>query len=158
GAIFAVLFLLPLLDKVLPRGLAHFLACSFVFALVGGAGFLTFPALSEDAHNEKFQADRALAERAAAPAKLMAARPEVGFPPEGAGCLLARDPLYHGTKVLQTKCLGCHYYGGKGQDKQAAPDLLHYGSRSWLRGLLEDPNGPGYFGKAKGCGAMGRWR
>src|SRR5262249_17985637 len=40
SAILVVLLVIPLLDKVLPRGFAHFLACCVVFGLVGGAGYL----------------------------------------------------------------------------------------------------------------------
>ena len=50
-AIMVVLLLLPLLDRVLPGRLAHFLACAFVFALVGGAGYLTVEA-SRDGRRE----------------------------------------------------------------------------------------------------------
>ncbi len=41
---------------------------------------------------------------------------------------------------------------------QSAPDLQFYGSRGWLRGLLEDPGSTAYYGKVPQCGAMTRWR
>ena len=40
-ALVVVMMFLPFLDRILPRKLAHFLACGFVFAVVGGAGYLT---------------------------------------------------------------------------------------------------------------------
>jgi ubiquinol-cytochrome c reductase cytochrome b subunit len=121
GAVVTVLFLLPLLDKLLPRGLAHFLACGFVFALVGGAGFLTYQATIEDMTNRKFQTDRATAEEAAKRAILLAE--EVGITPEGPGYLLRRDPLFHGRRVLEQKCLSCHTFGGKGQSSHLVYDV-----------------------------------
>ena len=36
-ALVVVMMVLPFLDRILPRKLAHFLACGFVFAVVGGA-------------------------------------------------------------------------------------------------------------------------
>ena len=55
STILLVLFLLPLLDRVLPSNLLRFLACGFVFALVGGAGFLTVQSLLGDARDPQFQ-------------------------------------------------------------------------------------------------------
>jgi mono/diheme cytochrome c family protein/uncharacterized membrane protein len=113
GAIVTVLLLLPLLDRLFPRRFAHFLACAFVFALVGGAGYLTYLATVEDLTNAKFQADRRSAEEAAARAKFLAS--EIGIEPDGAGYLLRRDPLHHGRLTLEQKCLSCHVFHGRGQ-------------------------------------------
>src|SRR5207249_5134166 len=96
GAIVTVLLALPLLDKLLPGRLAHFLACSFVFGLVGGASYLTYEAVAADARDPKFQADRREADRARNRALQLAKAPEIGIPPEGAAYLLARDPYTHG--------------------------------------------------------------
>src|SRR6185437_11403529 len=62
-AIMVVMLLIPLFDKVLPGKLAHFLACSFVFALVGSAGYLTYEAMRDDRHDVLFQAERAKADQ-----------------------------------------------------------------------------------------------
>jgi quinol-cytochrome oxidoreductase complex cytochrome b subunit/mono/diheme cytochrome c family protein len=113
GTVFLVLFLLPFFDKLLPRRLAHFLACGLVFVIVGGAGYFTWLAFNEDAHNSKFQSSLARAEEAARRAKELAG--EEGISPEGAGYLLQRDPLTRGRAVLEQKCLSCHYYNGHGQ-------------------------------------------
>ena len=48
-ALVVVMMILPFLDRILPRKLAHFLACGFVFAVVGGAGYLTVQAMRADA-------------------------------------------------------------------------------------------------------------
>src|SRR5207248_1361806 len=113
-AIVAVLMIVPLLDKVLPRGFAHFLACCFVFGLVGGAGYLTYAAWDADAHDDAFQAARARADASRRRALELAADPAVGIPPEGARYVLFRDPKTHGAAVLGAKCLGCHVDGGTG--------------------------------------------
>src|SRR4029077_3079235 len=57
-AIMVVMLLIPLFDRILPGKLAHFLACCFVFALVGGAGYLTFAAWKSDSQDVAFQEQR----------------------------------------------------------------------------------------------------
>lgn len=158
SALVAVLLLVPLFDKLLPRGLAHFLACGLVFAMVGGAGYLTYEAWQADAGDESFQASRRKADSARLRAATLAGDPAVGVPPDGAAYVLLRDPLYHGRATLEAKCLSCHVYDGKGVGAQSAADLKDFGSRSWLRGLLEDPKSATYFGKVPQCGGMARWK
>jgi ubiquinol-cytochrome c reductase cytochrome b subunit len=169
GAILTVLLVLPLLDKILPARLAHILACSFVFALIGGAGSLTWAALREDAGNRQFQAARRRADQARDRALQLARAPGVGIPPEGAGYLLLRDPLSHGRAVLEARCLGCHRYRGRGLSiplgggeetlsPQTAADLAGFGTRPWVRGLLEDPGAAPYFGTIPQCRGMIRWK
>ncbi|GAC1471805.1 MAG: hypothetical protein NVSMB9_18340 [Isosphaeraceae bacterium] len=157
-AIMAVLLLIPLFDKVLPGKLAHFLACCFVFAIVGEAGYLTYEATQADAKDAQFQASRLKADAARQRALALASDPRAGIPPEGASYVLLRDPLIHGRAVLEAKCLGCHVYDGKGVAPQVASDLKDFGSRAWLRGLLENPKSPTYFGTVRGCGGMARWK
>jgi len=157
-AIMVVLLLLPLLDRVLPGRIAHFLACAFVFALVGGAGYLTVEAWREDGANQKFRADRAEADVARKRAITLAGDEKVGIPPDGAAYVLLRDPLFHGRAVLDRKCLGCHVYDGKGVGEQSAADLKDFGSRGWIRGLLENPQAPAYFGKVPQCDGMAEWK
>ena len=157
-AILVVLLLLPLLDRVMPSRLAHFLACAFVFALVGGAGYLTVEAWREDGANQKFLADRAEADVARKRAIELAKDEKVGIPPDGAAYVLLRDPLYHGRAVLGRKCLGCHVYDGKGDGEQSAADLKDFGSRGWIRGLLENPQASAYFGKVPQCDGMAEWK
>ncbi|MDR3639675.1 MAG: cytochrome b N-terminal domain-containing protein [Isosphaeraceae bacterium] len=157
-SIMAVMCAIPLFDRILPSRLAHFLACGFVFALFGGAGYLTYEALDYDARSPLFRQARAQADEARERAFQLAAR---GIPPEGSSYLLSRDPLFHGRDVLSRKCLSCHYYDGKGQGgdtPQTASDLKGFGTQEWLRGLLENPRSPSYFGKVKQCGGMARWR
>lgn len=157
-AIMAVMLLIPLFDRLLPKGLAHFLACAFVFGLVGGAGYLTYEAFKADSEDKMYQASRIKADIARKRAIALAENPEAGVPPDGATYVLLRDPLYHGSATLVAKCLGCHVFEGKGKDKQVAADLKDFGSRVWLRGLLENPKSATYFGNVPQCGGMARWK
>ena len=158
STILLVLFLLPLLDRALPSRLVHFAACALVFALIGGAGYLTAEALQYDATDKQFLAARKKADEARERALFLAASPQAGIPPEGAGFLMRRDPLTHGLAVLDKKCLGCHVLGGKGTGEQTACDLKDFGSRAWVRGLLENPQAAAYYGKVPKCDGMAEWK
>ncbi|MDX2038007.1 MAG: cytochrome b N-terminal domain-containing protein [Isosphaeraceae bacterium] len=157
-AIMIVMFALPLLDKIFPKKFAHFFACSFVFAIVGAAGYLTFEAFRADENDSAFKESRIRAD-AARNRALVLAKAE-GIPPEGAAYVLGRDPLYHGGRTFDKKCLSCHYFGGKGLEgnPQSAPDLEGYGTKAWVRGLLENPSSDKYFGKVPQCDGMARWK
>lgn len=166
GAVLTVMLALPLLDRVLPLRRAHALACGFVFALLGGVGLLTLAALRDDARDRPFQAACRKAEQARDRALQLA---RLGIPPDGASYFLLRDPQWHGKDVLEARCLVCHAYGGQGRvsrdangqetrSPQTASDLKNFGSRTWVRGLLEDPKSAFYFGKVPQCGGMARWK
>jgi ubiquinol-cytochrome c reductase cytochrome b subunit len=157
-ALLVVMLLLPLLDRLLPRMLAHFLACGFVFAVVGAAGYLTVQAALDDRRDELFQKGRMQADQARARALFLAGLPDVGIPPEGASYLLRRDPLTLGAAELEKRCLGCHVFGGKGTGTQTASDLKDFGTRQWIRGLLENPAATEYFGTVKKFGGMKEWK
>lgn len=169
GAIVVALMAFPLLDKLIPRKLAHFLACGLVFALAGAAGVLTVQAMKEDAANADFQANRVKADAARKRALFLAGHPEAGVPPEGSRYVLLNDPLHTGMSVLERKCLACHYFDGKGvlergaegkmvMTKQIASDLKGFGSREWLSGLLANPSDAKYFGTSPQLGGMARWK
>ena len=155
GALATVLLLLPFFDRLFSKKLAHFAACGFVFATIGGAAFLTLLGLREDKADANYNADLQAADHARDRAKLLAAQ---GIPPEGASALLSRDPLFHGKPLVTSKCLGCHVWDGKGIGNQVASDLKNFGSRAWVRGLLENPSSPTYFGKVPGCDGMAEWK
>ena len=104
-------------------------------------------------------ADRAEADEARRRAIELAGDEKVGIPPDGAAYVLLRDPLFHGRAVLERKCLGCHYYDGKGEPgSRSAADLKDFGSRGWIRGLLENPQAAAYFGKVPQCDGMAEWK
>lgn len=158
GAIVAVLFLVPLFDRLLPRRLAHVLACAVVLAILGGAGYLSYDALKVDAHDAHFREARHGADQARDRAIALAIDPGVGVPPEGSTYLLRLDPLWRGRGVLESKCLGCHVHEGQGKGEQTAADLAGFGSRAWIRGLLDDPGAKTYFGAVAGAGGMVEWK
>lgn len=158
SAIGFVLLILPLLDWVFPRKLAHFFATGFVFALVGGAGYLTVEAFRADANDKVYQEARAKADVARQRAIFLAGNPAAGIPPEGSRFVLRLDPLTQGQSVLDKKCLGCHLFDGKGMGEQTASDLKDFGSRGWILGLLKNPEDPRYFGKTPQNTGMKEWK
>lgn len=157
-ALVVVLLLLPFLDRLLPHKLAHFLACGFVFVVVGGAGYLLVQALVDDARSAEFRAARRSADQERDRAIYLASLPDVGVPPDGSAYVLIRDPLTHGRKVLERRCLGCHFFEGKGTGEQTAAELSQFGSRQWLHGLLDNPKASPYFGKVAGLKGMVEWK
>jgi quinol-cytochrome oxidoreductase complex cytochrome b subunit/mono/diheme cytochrome c family protein len=149
-----------------------------VLALLGGAGYLFQAALrGEDkippkavayleermTEKEKERTDKAkklhedlekadeLAQRA-----VNAARD--GIPAEGAGTLLARDPVTEGPKLFRQTCAVCHSYGDdprfrhKEEEnwKPKAWDLEKFGTTEWVRDLLRNPTGPRFTFQTKG--------
>jgi quinol-cytochrome oxidoreductase complex cytochrome b subunit/mono/diheme cytochrome c family protein len=158
ASIAVALLLLPLLDRILPAKLAHFLAAVFVLTLLGGVSFLTIKALRTDASDPAFQAARKKADLARDRAIELAGSPDVGIPPDGSAYILRRDPLTQGRAVLEKKCLGCHFFEGEGSGEQTASDLSRFGSRAWVRGLLENPKDPRYLGKVPQCDGMVEWK
>ena len=157
-ALVVVMMILPFLDRLFPRRPAHFLACGFVFAVVGGAGFLTFQAMRDDRRDDLFQQGRKQADAARERALYLAGLPDVGIPPDGAAYILRRDPLTQGRAIVERRCLGCHVFDGKGAGTQTASDLKQFGTREWVRGLLENPASASYFGKAPKLDGMLEWK
>jgi ubiquinol-cytochrome c reductase cytochrome b subunit len=155
GSLAAVTLALPFFDRVLPRRFAHFLACSFALALISVAGYLTLNSMRVDQADPHYRESLKAADAARDRAYVLAS---AGIPPDGASSLLARDPLFHGWPLLESKCLGCHAFDGKGPEKQTAPDLKGFATRDWIRGLLEKPDSPRYFGNAAGCDGMAEWK
>jgi ubiquinol-cytochrome c reductase cytochrome b subunit len=134
------------------------LACGFVFAVVGSAGYLTVQAMSDDSRDKLFQEGRKKADKARERASYLAGLPDVGIPPDGSAYILRRDPLTQGKNVHERRCLGCHVFDGKGNGEQTASDLVRFGSRAWVRGLLENPRSPAYFGKVRSFDGMAEWK
>jgi ubiquinol-cytochrome c reductase cytochrome b subunit len=70
-----------------------------------------------------------------------------GVPPEGGLAVFRNDPLNRAREIWDERCAGCHSLGGGGGDK--GPDFKGYNSRAWIRGFLENPDGPLHMGPAK---------
>ena len=60
--------------------------------------------------------------------------------------------------MLERRCLGCHVFEGKGSGTQTASDLAQFGSRDWVRGLLDNPQSATYFGNVPGFDGMAEWK
>jgi quinol-cytochrome oxidoreductase complex cytochrome b subunit/mono/diheme cytochrome c family protein len=156
GGVVTGLFLLPLIEKILPRRQAHFACCSFLITLAGAATVLVCVALYRDSQNASFHSARAKADLAASRAVDLAKLD--GIPPEGSSYVLGLDPLHRGTEVFSKKCLGCHPMGEAKPEQPLAPNLKDYGSYTWVRGLLEKPGSPSYFGHTPQCDGMTTWK
>jgi ubiquinol-cytochrome c reductase cytochrome b subunit len=88
-----------------------------------------------------------------------------GIPVEGGRDLLRNDPLTKGYKLFETNCAVCHKYtaakgdpfGGFTKGKFTASDLGGFGTEEWIRGLLNNPGDPRFFGLVDIDG-MKKWR
>ena len=85
-----------------------------------------------------------------------------GSPVEGGHYLIRNDPFTTGQQLFQKKCAVCHGFTVQPSDKDkddefkfksmvgtAASDLGNFGSKEWVRGLLENPASNHYFGLVK---------
>jgi ubiquinol-cytochrome c reductase cytochrome b subunit len=156
GGIATGLFLLPLLEKALPPRLSYVAACTFLVTLAGAVGLLIGIALFKDSNSEAFRKARARADVAADRAEALATLQ--GIPPEGSAYVLGLDPLHRGGDLFAKKCQGCHALGELKAETPSATDLKDYGSIGWVRGLLEKPDAPGYFGNTPQCDGMTTWK
>ncbi len=74
-----------------------------------------------------------------------------GVPVAGGVAVYQNDPLEQGRLLIAEHCTTCHTVGksGPAEADQKGPDLTSWGSRSWLRGFLQNPDSPHYYGKTK---------
>jgi ubiquinol-cytochrome c reductase cytochrome b subunit len=147
GAVMLVMFLMPFLGK---WKLGHGFNIALVCALLAGAVWLTFEAVTEDKADLAYRNAVWEAEQFAVVAH---ERAKEGIPVEGAARMLRQEPKAVALRVITRQCLGCHSYtdpAGHGYqpEKPEAPNLYAFGSREWARGLLdaEQIAGPHYFG------------
>jgi ubiquinol-cytochrome c reductase cytochrome b subunit len=153
GLVMGVLFLMPFIGR---WELGHRFNLGLLCCLLAGAGLLTYLAVSEDRHNQNYQAAARSAEREAERVQVLAKSP-AGIPSSGAVTLLRTDPLTQGPKLFAQKCAGCHRYEGHDgtgvipKDPQSASDLKGFGSREWVSGLLDPTriSTTNYFGGTK---------
>lgn len=85
-----------------------------------------------------------------------------GAPVEGGHFLIRNDPFVTGQQLFKVKCAGCHNFTPDERDKdplhpdqfkfeamkngKTAGDLGAFGTKAWIRGLLEKPMDQKYFG------------
>lgn len=111
-------------------------------ALLAGIALLTWQARAQDGADQAFVEAQEEADWMADRVAELATSPE-GIPPGGGLALLRSDPLTQGPKIFAASCASCHRYDGHdGQgnvppEEATASDLLGFGSRAWLAGLLD---------------------
>jgi ubiquinol-cytochrome c reductase cytochrome b subunit len=137
-----VLVAMPLVDRKDTRASrARALLPLGLLGVIGGV--LAMLAVAED------RGDVQLAERTAdAEAQALRARElavEHGVPAAGGLAIWDLDPERRAAYLWRTHCVVCH----EGAERKAPIIGKGFGSRAWLRGLLEDPDGPAYFGKVE---------
>jgi ubiquinol-cytochrome c reductase cytochrome b subunit len=78
-----------------------------------------------------------------------------GIPPGGPLELPRNDPMTQGPILFAAHCASCHrYFGHDGlgvvpSEPATSSDLGGFGSRAWIRGLLENPMDDRYFGRMR---------
>jgi ubiquinol-cytochrome c reductase cytochrome b subunit len=122
--------------------LGHRFNLGVAASLLVGVGLLTRAAYVEDAADPGFVAAKAQAETVAERVRVLAGAP-AGIPASGALSLVRADPLTQGPLLFAANCASCHRYQGHDglgtipSDDQSAPDLAGFGSREWIRGLMD---------------------
>lgn len=139
GVIVGLVAAMPLIGR---WRLGHRFNLGFVVALLAGVGMLTWLARAQDSVDQAFLDAKVEADRRAERVADLASSPS-GIPPEGGLALLRSDPLTQGPQIFAARCSSCHRFNGHdglGEvpvDEPSASDLAGYGSREWLRGLLD---------------------
>lgn len=122
--------------------LGHRFNLGVMSALLLGVGLLTWQAMASDRADEDFLAAVERAEVAAERARELAGAP-TGIPAAGGLAMLRADPLSQGPALFQANCASCHRIDGHDGmgivplEEPTASDLAGFGSREWLRGLLD---------------------
>jgi quinol-cytochrome oxidoreductase complex cytochrome b subunit/mono/diheme cytochrome c family protein len=70
-----------------------------------------------------------------------------GIPEGGGALLLQRDPLTAGKRLFVLHCGGCHNLAGASVTGMEASDLTDFGTKEWIRQMLENPSDPRFFGR-----------
>lgn len=131
-----LIFLMPIFGK---WKLGHRFNLGLMFALLIGAGLLTYLAKAEDNANPHFQAAVKEAHETAERVRLLAKK---GIPATGALSLLKDDALTQGRRLFASRCASCHRYdghdglGGQPSDPPSAPDLKGFGTRDFVAKFL----------------------
>jgi ubiquinol-cytochrome c reductase cytochrome b subunit len=159
GLVLLSLIMMPLVGL---WDLGHRFNIVWTVALLLAAGVLTGISYYAD-HNgrtpesQHYLAAVAAAETNAERAVELAGSP-LGIPPAGALAMISSDPKLQGAKLFRQHCAACHNHfdpdGGDPEDERIvnsapmASNLWHFGSRTWVAGLLnpESIAGRHYFG------------
>jgi ubiquinol-cytochrome c reductase cytochrome b subunit len=158
NGVLALLALLPLLGYGRMRKFGHAFGFLVVVCVLGGAATLTILALADDYGDTekalKFREEQQNAEKRAERAVQLAAD---GVPAAGPVLLLARDPLTQGQRLFGQHCATCHAHAADFPNNQpTASNLIGFGKREWVAGLLSNPENAGYLGRTK-LRTMSNW-
>ena len=156
-AILIVLLLLPLLDRVLPRQARPLPGLRLRLRLVGGAGYLTVEALQDDADERAVPGGPRRRPTRRASGRSSWPRPRRRHPARRGrptSCAATRSPRAGGAGARSAWAATSST--ARGPASRSASDLKDFGSRAWIRGLLENPKSPAYFGKVAAVRRHGR--
>jgi ubiquinol-cytochrome c reductase cytochrome b subunit len=139
-----LLVALPLVDRstsLSPRTRKPWLAA--VAAMFAVIGLLTVVSFVADAGDGELAKRRDHAAKRAAKARELAATG--GVPATGAQDLFAANvPMYRARMVFALRCATCH---DEASDERVGPVIgAGHKSRAWLRGFLQEPSAPVYWG------------
>ncbi len=138
-----VLVSLPFLDRGADRSPKKRVAFLSVLGLgAAGAAALVFLALSSDAGDPALQKRLEEANLQAKKARTLAL---AGVPAAGGIAVYENEPFFAARKLWAERCAGCH---DESKDRKGPLIGPGYNSRAWIRGLLQDPDGDAYFGRA----------
>ncbi len=157
-----VLLSLALMPIIGRWELGHRFNVVWTFALLIGAGVLTSLAWYDDHYSKTPESQHYLAAVASAKTEAeraveLASSPN-GIPPTGALAMLQNDPKTQGPKLFRQHCAACHSHSAESSSadesqlivaaKPSASNLWGFGSRAWVRGILDPKQvgGPHYFG------------
>jgi ubiquinol-cytochrome c reductase cytochrome b subunit len=145
---------LPFIDRSPSRAISkripHVVVPTLILAAVVG---YTAVGMRADARDTAFQRARQQVDQNAARAFQLAAN---GIPPEGPLDMVHNDPQRRPRELFEEHCAQCHAPVGTpardahGQRTNArAPTLDGFGTREWLRALLNNPDATDLFGRTE---------
>ncbi len=161
GLVLLVLALMPFIGRWrLGRGFN----IAFVLGVLAGVCAMTAISYNEDYNGESDKSQVFLAESALAHAEAERAHElaSMGIPIDGAKWQTRRDPMIAGRRLFQQHCASCHSHHDPNPENSieshplmtivaaepTAANLYGFGSRDWMRGMLDAEKiaGPHYFG------------
>ena len=146
-ALMVVMLLIPLLDRVLPLKLAHSPRLRLHLVEWGGLP-RSCGKLRLTRPTRCFR--RKTADQARQQGSTWARLPDVGYPTGRLGLYSAAAT--HSRRAAMCwidDALAAISSTARGAARRPPPDLHGFGSRTWVRGLLEQPTLPAYFGKVE---------
>ena len=157
GVVLCLVLAMPFLAK---HAIGQFFNVVFTVALLIALVSMSYYSLAKDraepAHQKAIAVEKWQAERL-----LELIRQHEGIPPTGALTLLRNDPKAEGRRLFTQYCASCHNHGTNSEvaeigediwtEQSTAPNLSGFGSRGWLKGLLDPKQivGPKYYGNTK---------